>query len=210
MRPKTFSHLFALTFLIGATLLNSGEVSGQGVQRLPQPPPPVMPLPVPLPQPQPFPTLNRVIIDPPHPLSTPFVITPQSPAGVAPQAARPTSALEAAPLAPRSAGEPATSGTPPPDTGTSDPDGGSETPTPDPSPSATPPRIVIPTPTPDDAGSASHAYTTPSPTPTPSPSPLTNYATPADSTGSWWPWLIALVGVVLFVKWVSRRRSRGY
>ena len=111
MKPKTLFHLLMFTFLIGAALLNTREALCQ--VRTTVPAHPVGP-PVPLPQPS-----APVIFVPPPPMNPSIQPVPQTPVTAAPQATQSTRASAA-------------SGSPPPDTATSIPDAGAETPTPTP------------------------------------------------------------------------------
>jgi hypothetical protein len=203
MRSKALLYLFAFTFLICTTQLDTVEALGQGVR--PVTPNTGVSRPPPLP-PRPLPT-STIILDSPRP--SPFVLAPQPPVIAAPRAAESNGAAATAPRTAQPADEVVSSGTPQPDTATSDPDGGGEeTPTPETTPTATPPQPFIPTPSPNDAGAASSDYRTPSPSPTETPSPMPDDSTSATNSGYWWLWIIPVVAVVLIIR--SSRRRDGH
>lgn len=193
MRSTTPFSLLTFTLLIVTTLLNTSEALGQAVRVQPQVPqvaPQTFNFPQPHPYPYSYPYSTYDLPQPTQPLLAPIQQTPMS---AAPRAVQPAHAAFAI-------------GTPSPDTTTAPLDVGAETPTPAPSPTATLPQTFRPTPSSNEADDTSTTYRTPSPDPTATPSPLPNYSTSTTGYGSWWLWLIGVVGVVWFIR-ASRRRS---
>lgn len=213
MRLKLLTHLLASTFLIGTSLLNTGEASGQRVSQPPKPPP-VATRPPTIPSPHTVPTIPpQIIIDRPPPVRTPFPPIPRTPEATATRAPQPVRAAEAAITPPPAA-----------DTATSDADDGDEIPTPSPeiTPTVTPPQLSLPTATPDSVDATPTPYPTPTPSPSMSPTATpaaTPTATPTPTPddpplvagfGSWWPWLLGGIVVVLITIWATRRRGSRY